>query len=115
MNDGSLSLKMGFCNSTEVELTIWLEPWADRFHLKPQSEIVLLIETDEGIPAPPRFDISTEIVAVYAAVGTRIRVFVDGVAKESRSGVIACPGWDTDNYARLHGLNHGRHPDERSD
>lgn len=92
-------------NSTDEDLAVWLEPWADSFDLAPLSEVSFRLESDKDVPLGLRLDQAPGCVVVYVEVGTRIHVAIDGVAQESRSATIACPEWTTEEYAKLHSFD----------
>ena len=88
MSEGPSALWL--CNAGASSVFIWLEPWAEEFELSCRSELRIRIEggLQEGSP-----DIEpTETgFTVYAAGGTRLRLWIDGVEQRSSSSEIEAP------------------------
>jgi hypothetical protein len=82
---------LSLSNAGSTDLTVWLEPWCDEFVLPRRGELTLVIEADDGRGAAPELDISEDTLTVYGAVGTRIRVQIDGVEQNSGSSDITTP------------------------
>ena len=79
-------------NGSAGTLALWLEPWCDEIDLAPRAELAIVIESDVAAATPfPVIEPIDERLAIYAAGATRLRLFIDGVAQETGSAVIAAP------------------------
>ena len=81
-----------FSNGGTDEIQIWLEPWAQEFHLPPRGELFLRCwSTVEGSDPTPELEATPEGVTAYGAGNSRISVFINGVDQHSFSAEHTAP------------------------
>ncbi len=103
-----------FSNATAGPLRIWLEPWVDEFMLPPRSELALHVTMEDGRdPIYPDIECTDELIAIYGAGGSLIRVLIDGVEQEGASARLASPDFGALNARSFVQTVFGEFPEAR--
>gem|GEM_PF-132012 len=78
-------------NRREVNLSLWVEPWAEEHVVPPGSEIELILSGAFEQPADAPFELTDEYLAFFAPARSCLRVRIDGVEQECASAQLAVP------------------------
>ena len=78
-------------NRREMNLKLWVEPWAEEHVVPPGSEIELILSGAFEQPVDAPFEVTDEYLAFFAPGGSCLQVRIDGVEQECVSAELAVP------------------------